>query len=178
MRAWSQETLSLPADAPMTSIKSNFINSLVPQVLCNPLLNRISSLQRSLDALDCEGLAKLLGISPSIDLTEPTMEDWESFVDAFMSPKHQQHSAFSPSNLRYHTLAYILSAIFKDCSLIIPLCPCPTNTESSGIKVIDLEIKSVDKLRYWMTLDEKIVNEYAKLESKMRKKCVEGHSGH
>ena len=162
----------------MTCIKSNFINSLVPQVLCTPLLDRISSLQRSLDALDCEGLAKLVGISPSIDLTEPTMEDWESFVDAFLSPKHQQHSAFSPSNLRYHTLAYLLSAIFKDCSLIIPLCPCPTDTESSGIKVIDLEIKSVDKLRYWMTLDEKIVDEYAKLELKMRKKCIERHSGH
>jgi len=73
LRAWSRETLSLPADAPMTTIKSSFINSLVPQVLCTPLLNRISSLQRSLDPLDCEGLAKLLGVSPSTDLTEPTM---------------------------------------------------------------------------------------------------------
>lgn len=146
--------------------------------MCTPLLNRISSLQRSLDPLDCEGLAKLLGVSPSTDLTEPTMEDWESFVDAFLSPNHQQHSAFSPSNLRYHTLAYLLSAIFKDCSLIIPLCPYPADTESSSIKVIDLEIKSVDKLRYWIKLDEMIVKEYAKLESKMRKKCIEEHSEH
>ena len=162
----------------MTSIKSNLINSLVPRVLCTPLLDLISSLQRSLDPLDCEGLAELLRASPSTDLTEPTMEDWESFVDAFLSPKHQQHSAFSPPNMRYHILAYLLSAIFKDCSLIIPLCPCPADTESSDIKVIDLEIKSLDKLRYWMKLDEKIVNEYTKLESSLRKKCVEGHSEH
>jgi inositol-pentakisphosphate 2-kinase len=127
--------------------------------------------------LDCEGLAKLFEVSPSTDITEPTMEDWVSFVDTFLS-KHQQHSTFSPSNLRYHTLAYLLSAIFKDCSLIIPLCPRPADTESSGIKVIDLEPKSVDKLRYWMKLDEKIVKEYAKLESKLRKKCVEGPSVH
>ena len=159
-------------------MKSHFIYSLVPQMLCNPLLNRISALQRTLDPLDCEGLAKLIEVSPIADLTQPTMEDWMSFVDSFLSLKHQEHSAFSPFNLRYHTLAYLLSATFKDCSLIIPLHPCPADTESGGIKVIDLEIKSVDRIYDWMRLDENIVKEYAKLESGMRKTCVEGHSEH
>ena len=172
-----QETLSLP-DAPLTSIKSHFIFSLAPRILCNPLLNRISTLQRTLDPLDCEGLAKLVEVTPIADLTQPTMEDWVSFVDTFLSPKHQKHSAFSPSNTRYHILAYLLSATFKDCSLIIPLHSRPADTESGGIRVIDLEIKSIDRIDYWMKLDENIVKEYAKLESRTRKKCIEGPSKH
>jgi inositol-pentakisphosphate 2-kinase len=128
--------------------------------------------------LDCEGLARLIEASPVADLTQPTMEDWMSFVDSFLSPKHQEHSAFSPSNLRYHTLAYLLSATFKDCSLIIPLHPFQADTESGGIKVIDLEIKSIDRIYDWVRLDEKIVREYGKLELRMRKTCVEGHSKH
>jgi len=174
VRAWSRETLSSSTDATLESIKSHFIYSLVPQLLCNPLLNRISVLQRTLDFLDCEGLAKLIEASPIADLTQPVMEDWMSFVDTFLSQKHQKHPTFSPSDLRYHTLAYLLSATFKDCSLIIPLPPCPVDTESGGIKVIDLEIKRVDRIHHWMKLDEKIVKEYAKLESGMRRTCAEG----
>jgi len=125
--------------------------------------------------LDCEGLAKLVEVSPSadLDLTQPTMEDWVSFVDMFLSPKHQIHSGFSPSNLRYHLLAYLLSATFKDCSLIIPLHPNRADTENSSIKVVDLETKSVDRIPRWLKLDRKIVQEYAKLETTMRKPCVE-----
>jgi len=178
LRAWSRETLSLPADSPLTSIKSKFIDTLIPQILSTPLLSRISALQRALDPLDCEGLAKLAEESSSADVTQPTMEDWVSFIDTFLSPKHQKHSAFSPSNLRYYTLAYLLSATFKDCSLIIPLRRCPGDTESRDIKVIDLEIKSVDRVPDWMKLDEKIVKEYAKLETSMRKTCIEGRSEH
>jgi inositol-pentakisphosphate 2-kinase len=102
------------------------------------------------------------------------MEDWVSFVDTFLSPKHQEHSSFSPSNLRYHMLSYVLSATFKDCSLIIPLNPYPADSENNGIKVIDLDIKSVERIPGWLKLDKKIVKEYAKLETGMRKICVEG----
>jgi inositol-pentakisphosphate 2-kinase len=158
----------------MTSIKSKFINALLPQILRTPLLNFISTLQRSLDPLDCEGLAKLVEISPCADFTQPTMEDWVSFIDTFLSPKLQEASSFSPSNLRYHILSFMLSAIFKDCSLIIPFNPCLADHENNGIKVIDLGIKSVDKISGWLKLDEKIVTEYAKLEPRMRKTCIEG----
>ncbi|KAI9507384.1 inositol-pentakisphosphate 2-kinase [Russula earlei] len=174
LRAWSRETFSLPTDAPITSIKSSFINSLLLQILRTPLLNRISSLQRSLDSLDCEGLAKLIEISPIFDLTQPTMEDWASFVDTFLSPKHQNHSDFSPTNLRYHSLSYALSATFKDCSLIIPLHSDWADDEhGDNIKVVDLEIKSVENIPRWLKLDQRIVNEYAKLEQTMRKSCIE-----
>ncbi|KAH9966403.1 inositol-pentakisphosphate 2-kinase [Russula dissimulans] len=173
--AWSRELFSLPADAPLTSIKSNFINSLLPQILHTPILNRISFLQRSLDSLDCEGLAKLIEVSPSADLdfTQPTMEDWVSFVDMLLSQKHHIHSRFSSSNLRYHVLAYLLSATFKDCSLIIPLHPNPADTENGSIKIVDLEFKSVDRIPRWLKLDQRIVQEYAKLETTLRKTCVE-----
>jgi inositol-pentakisphosphate 2-kinase len=174
LQAWSRETFSMSADAPLTTIKSYFLNTLLPKILHTPLLDHISTLQRSLDSLDCEGLAKLIEMSPSTDLTQPTMEDWVSFVDTFMSSKHQKHSSFSPSNLRYHILSYVLSATFKDCSLIIPFSPHPTDSDNNGVKVIDLDIKNVERISGWLKLDEKIVKEYAKLEIGMRKICVEG----
>lgn len=174
MQAWSRENLSLPDDAPLASIKSKFLNALLPKVLHLPLLDRISALQCSLDPLDCEGLAKLVEISPSADFTQPTVEDWVLFVDTFLSSRHQKHSSFSPSNLRYHILSYVLSATFKDCSLVIPFNPYPADSESNGIKVIDLDIKSVDRIPSWLKLDEKIVKEYAKHETRMRKTCIEG----
>jgi inositol-pentakisphosphate 2-kinase len=184
MQAWSQESLSLPPDAPITSIKSKFINTILPLFLHNPLLHRISALQRSLDPLDCEGFAKLAeskriqlaGSSdgsnaalPTTYLTQPTMDEWASFVDIFLSQEHQKHSNFSPSNLRYHTLAYLLSASFKDCSFIIH----PQTDDAGSIKVIDLDIKDVDRIPGWLKLDEKIVKEYAKLDTRMRKTCAE-----
>lgn len=102
------------------------------------------------------------------------MEDWVSFVDTFLSSKHQKHSSFSPSNLRFHILSYVLSAIFKDCSLIIPFIAYPADGDNNGIKVIDLDVKSVERIPVWLKLDEKIVKEYGKLETGMRKICVEG----
>ncbi|KAH9001517.1 inositol-pentakisphosphate 2-kinase [Lactarius akahatsu] len=192
LQVWSQETLSLPPDAPITSIKSKFISALLPLFLHNSLLQHISALQRSLDPLDCEGFAKLVeskriqsaGSSDSInaalpiaDLTQPTMDDWTSFVDIFLSQERQKHSSFSPSNLRYHTLAYLLSASFKDCSLIVPIRSQTDVTEMDGIKVIDLDIKVVDRIPGWSKLDKKIVREYAKIDTGLRKTCTEVSSG-
>lgn len=185
LQAWSQESFSLPPDAPITSIKSKFISALLPLFLHNSLLHRISALQRSLDPLDCEGFAKLVesqSVSssdgtndalPIADLIRPTMDDWATFVDIFMSQEHQKYSSFSPSNLRYHTLAYLLSASFKDCSFIIPVRPQTDDTVTGGIKVIDLDIKDVDRIPGWLKLDEKVVKEYAKIDTRMRKTCTE-----
>lgn len=178
MQAWSRDTLSLPPDASLTTIKSNFINSLVSQILRTPLLSRISDLQRTLDPLDCEGLGRLIELSPNGDLTQPAMEDWISFIETFLSSNNQKCSVFSPSNLRYHTLAYLLSVTFKDCSLIIPLRRSLTGTESGCIRVIDLDIKSVDKIPYWINLDQTIVKEYTELEAGLRKTCVDGRFEH
>jgi inositol-pentakisphosphate 2-kinase len=158
----------------LTTIKPYFLNTLLSKILHTPLLDHIATFQRSLDPLDCEGLAKLVEMSPSADLTQPTMEDWVSFIDTFLSSKHQKHSSFSPSNLRYHILSYVLSATFKDCSLIIPFNPYPADSDNNGVKVIDLDVKSVERIPGWLKLDEKIVKEYAKLEIGMRKICVEG----
>lgn len=104
------------------------------------------------------------------------MDDWASFVDIFLSQDRQKHSSFSPSNLRYHSLAYLLSASFKDCSLIIPIRPQTDDMEMGGIKVIDLDIKYMDRVPGWLKLDEKIVKEYAKIDTRMRKTCAEVRS--
>jgi inositol-pentakisphosphate 2-kinase len=168
------------------SIKSKFISSLLPYILHTPLLSHISKLQQCLDSLDCEGFAKLAMmesasldnggnvISSNTNFTEPTMEDWELFVDKFLSSDHQRYSGFYASNLHYHMLAYILSATFKDCSLIIPLCSDEVNAKLESIKVIDLGIKSIHKIPSWLKLDKTIIAEYIKVKVEMRKLCIEG----
>lgn len=168
------------------SIKSKFISSLLPYILHTPLLSHISKLQQCLDSLDCEGFAKLAMmksagldngknvISSNTDFTEPTMEDWELFVNMFLSLDHQRYSGFCTSNLHYHMLAYILSATFKDCSLIIPLYSDKVNPKLEGIKVIDLGVKSIHKIPSWLKLDETIIAEYVKVKVEMRKICIEG----
>ncbi|KAF8275272.1 acyl-CoA dehydrogenase NM domain-like protein [Lactarius quietus] len=42
-----------------------------------------------------------------------------------------------------------------------------------GIKVIDLDIKYVDRIPGWLSLDQKIVKEYAKIDTMMRKTCID-----
>jgi inositol-pentakisphosphate 2-kinase len=184
--AWSQESLLLPANSSLISIKSKFISSLLPYILHTPLLSCISKLQRCLDSLDCEGFAKLAMmesagldngrnvISSNTNFTEPSMEDWELFVSKFLSLDCQKYFDFCTSNLHYHMLAYILSATFKDCSLMIPLCSDKLNPKLERIKVIDLGIKSIHKIPSWLELDKAIIAEYVKVKVEMRKICIEG----
>jgi inositol-pentakisphosphate 2-kinase len=184
--AWSQESLLLPANSSLMSIKSKFISSLLPYILHTPLLSHISKLQQCLDSLDCEGFAKLAMmesagldngrnvISSNTNFTEPSMEDWELFVSKFLSLDCQKYFDFCTSNLHYHMLAYILSATFKDCSLMIPLCSDKLNPKLERIKVIDLGIKSIHKIPSWLELDKAIITEYVKVKVEMRKICIEG----
>ena len=124
-----------------------------------------------------------LGVS-SLFLTspEPDMSDWVEFLDKYLSPFSTQlnHSAPSPENLRYYLLAYLLSATFKDCSVIVRLnflhpgkAP-EVQTGPNTVTVIDLDPKSMDKLRGWEKLDKEIVTAYAEKEE--RKTCVDAHA--
>ena len=83
--------------------KEAFISTLVFQLLGASVLKRISHLQRTLDSFDIEGLSKLWrsvedrrSVSnesagrPETDtksslFSEPTMDDWEGFVDKYLS---------------------------------------------------------------------------------------------
>jgi inositol-pentakisphosphate 2-kinase len=128
-----------------------------------------------LDPLDIEGLSQLYrktqdessSVQPLFsNLSEPSISDWEAFLDTYRSSHHTlDHSNPLPSNLHYYIMAYLLSATFKDCSIMIGL-----GCSSNPITLIDLDPKSVVKLPEWEKLDKRIVEAYTGVEGRQ---CID-----
>lgn len=193
------------------TIQEIFKRALCETLLQSPVLIIISRLQRTLDALDIEGLSKLwreaqlqsplfqsthasyfeqplsnehihpktpLGVSSVyFPEPEPSISDWVEFLDTFQSAETMEMDHTRPriENLRYYLLAYLLSATFKDCSIIVRFeLMRPGNNSKPGVypvAVIDLDPKSLDRLQRWEELDREIVSNYTPIE---RKVCVDG----
>lgn len=166
----------------MTDLRDAFTSLLLPALLETPVLQKLSNLQRTLDPLDIEGLAALwseahisgntqlqtaLGTDTSQPssipplgkgLAEPTLSDWDAFLDVYLT-KHtsMDHDHPDVANLRYYCLAQLLSASFKDCSIMIHL---KQPGSKPTIAVIDLDVKPIERLHKWALLDAEIVKAY------------------
>ena len=156
-----------------------------------PVLRTLSRLERNLDVLDIEGISKLWALSlekssedtvvqdgvdsiPEIgaNFPEPSIDEWKHFVDQYLSThNHLDHSFPKLTNLRYYTFAYLLSATFKDCSMMLRTDQRRELGRKGAVTVIDLDPKSVRRLSKWEKLDRDIVRAYTGFESK---KCVDG----
>lgn len=182
-------------------LREAFADALLPVLLQTPVLRILCNLQRSLDALDIEGLFKfwrlvelteqeLHGIntasfpsfhisSSSTHLTsvEPDITEWTHFLDMYLSSFAKfNHANPAPEHLRLYLLAYLLSATFKDCSIIVRLDRLrPTvpvrDIKPEQIKVIDLDPKDMARLEKWEKLDQEIVGAY--ITGGGRKVCVD-----
>lgn len=160
--------------------------------MCTPVLRTLAKLQRSLDALDIEGLSKLWALSylrspseipcahvPPVGSTcsEPSMSDWTNFIDQYLSiHRTLDHANPRVSDLRYYLLAYLLSATFKDCSIMLRVNPTDDSRavregNANSITIIDLGPKSIDRLSRWEALDAEIVGSYTGIKAKH---CADG----
>lgn len=159
---------------------------MLPLLLETPVLRLLSSLQRTLDALDIEGLSTLWSLAyqsvvlqaaevpPAVvpplgsGLAEPTLADWQAFLDIYLA-KHSQmdHDHPDSANIKYYCMAYLLSATFKDCSIILRVPQDGPHT----VTVIDLDVKPINRLRKWAALDRKIVEAYKDVRDPA--KCVD-----
>ena len=188
-----------------SDVKEAFISALVSLLLGTDVLQRISHLQRTFDSFDIEGLSELwrrakMGASggaegghsvtvndestghPKTDMktrlfSEPTMDEWEEFVDKFLSSEIS-HPDYDSSHLRHYLLAYLLSATFKDCSIIIRLNFLGTESNNGAVEpwrvsVIDLDKKSMSRMEKWEEQDRQIAQGY--LESGQGKKCIDAY---
>jgi len=171
----------------LTALHDVFISTVHPLLVHSPILRTLAILQRSLDVLDIEGLSKLWALShlqqspfgsssvcvPPVGSTSPnpTISEWSNFVDEYLSSHETlDHTHPQVSNLRYYLLAYLLSATFKDCSIMLRTNPDDSKKTGSVI-LIDLDPKSIDRLSRWETLDREIVESYNGIETKH---CVDG----
>lgn len=150
----------------LSDLLQPFVEALLPLLIETPLLSTLSRLQRTLDPLDIEGLSKLWSHShPGSPLGEgepdPSLEEWDGFVRTYLSS--------GGTTLRYSILAYLLSATFKDCSIILR----PGKDGGKGtITAIDLDPKSVSRLTKWEALDQEIVKNFTNIAEK-REACVD-----
>ncbi|KAJ6502037.1 inositol-pentakisphosphate 2-kinase [Mycena sanguinolenta] len=144
--------------------KEALTSALLPVLMNTPVLRTLAHLQRTLDVLDIEGLAALYDLASASTGADPTIAEWAEFVSAYLaSPSSAPPDA---AHLRYHVLAHLLSATFKDCSVIVRV---PDGTAT----LIDLDPKSIGRLRKWECLDQEIVAAYAAVPMQERKVCVD-----
>lgn len=134
---------------------------LVPLLVASPLLPILKHLQSSLDPLDIEGLPHR-----ATQQEEPTFEEWSAWVKRW---KAQDGVQLEEQDMH---LAHLLSATFKDCSLLISF---DADSRVGTIKVIDLDCKSIAKLEGYRVLDRDIVASFAaRLEREVGvRECVE-----
>jgi len=107
---------------------------------------------------------------------EPSLEEWESFINHYHDPFFQanlDHRNPLPEHIRYYALAHLLSASFKDCSILIH--SLSDLGKPPAISVIDLDVKSIERLKKWKDLDNDIATSFAhdKLNTPT---CVDAHS--
>jgi inositol-pentakisphosphate 2-kinase len=150
-------------------LMNQFTRTLLPLILKKPILRIVANHQRNLDALDVEGLIALERTfdarSDSHIFTylknEPTLEEWEAFVADYLNPEFQSklnHDNPDPQHLHYYMMAYLLSGTFKDCSLMFKIGKA--GSKSGSVTVIDMDPKSITRLKKWAQLDKEIAVAY------------------
>lgn len=128
------------------AVLANLLSALVPALIEAPVLSRLSSLQRALDPLDVEGLSNWwraqtrceFGSAPSTApelLAPPTIDEWAEIAQGLVDREQRAAKGEedeSALTLRQATLAFLLSATFKDCSLFVRLSASSAPASTSG----------------------------------------------
>jgi inositol-pentakisphosphate 2-kinase len=170
----------------------------------HPVLAKLSEIQRSLDPLDIEGLSALVTGNPAPEYPneplpllnapeiqaweDPTLDEWRRFLDAYIhnklaggpsgDPKNFKAFTHGISQKRYFSLAYALSATFKDCSIIIR--GHEDDVKSATVTIIDLDSKSLKRIGKWEKLDRDVLKYTLEAEEGVedaeKKVCVEDSS--
>lgn len=112
------------------------------------VLERLAALQSAFDPGDIE----LVPLTAEHD-EEPTPAGWASFGREWLS---SPSATWSADHLRK---AYALSAIFKDCSIMLSFDDRNDSTsewQTVSVKLVDLDPKPVSKFAKWKELDEQI----------------------
>jgi inositol-pentakisphosphate 2-kinase len=144
------------------------VSILLRILIEHPVLRTLSDLQRTLDPLDIEGLSRLcsdsqidnypltpLPLPTGSTIADPDLKEWSSFLDFVSQDTLLNHIHPDKSNQRYYLMAYLLSATFKDCSVIIR--PHGDDAKSAAVTIIDLDAKSLTRLERWEALDRRVL---------------------
>ena len=172
---------TFPSHTLSSDLRTKFAETISLMLMDHPVLAKLSQTQRALDPLDIEGLSTLVSgeaaanypnqplplLHAPEDLAgeDPTLDEWRKFLNAHFHHKFEGDPFNSPTNFkafthgmsqkRYYLLAYLLSASFKDCSIIIR--GHEDNVKSASVTIIDLDSKSLKRMAKWEQLDRDVV---------------------
>ncbi|KAG2233655.1 hypothetical protein INT48_008445 [Thamnidium elegans] len=153
-------------------------------LLHDPILKILKSLQMNLDEIDIEGIYSFF--QRNSDYFKLVTDDINTWIDVVNRYQQRLEMKNSPINeldeQKQRIYEYILSMTFKDCSLMINVTPTvkENNTSKSitlsnglsfqyDIKVIDTDLKSIDKIPFWFELDQSIVRHA--IDTEFDKEC-------
>ena len=143
----------------------------------------MASLQRTLDALDVEGLSQLWKLKHGAEsplgtgLTNPSMEEWVAFVKEYVASNQGGDYSSTPlesmsgEQMRFFIMSYLMSATFKDCSVILRVGSDIPNS----ITAIDLDPKQINRLHKWELQDRDIVAKFQEsvAEGLIKDPCID-----
>lgn len=150
-------------------LKINSQDELLPKILKailiqDPILLKLKTLQADFDELDVEKIMPLYQQLENIDA------DNDLFAKVVDKYKKRKQDSNTPITDLQRILEYVLSMTFKDCSIMINVIPKRGKVLNHklvalrnglifyyDIKVIDTDLKKVDKIPYWYKLDQTIV---------------------
>ncbi|KAM0792601.1 hypothetical protein ACM66B_005262 [Microbotryomycetes sp. NB124-2] len=186
--------MSKTHEAPASTLDL-FSTVLTRALMDSPALSVLKHLQQSLDPYDAEGLASVssLGLAQgrlSEKLSaQPTLDEWKTWLERHVKQAETRKLETLQSDeelQRDALLAYLMSATFKDCSMIArfqypdpsivnqPSSPITSSSidarppsspptsrvpqqPQTTIKLIDLDPKPVSKIPQYLKLDQEIV---------------------
>ncbi|BEJ17268.1 hypothetical protein CspHIS471_0606690 [Cutaneotrichosporon sp. HIS471] len=146
---------------------------LIPLLEKSGVLPQLKQLQSTLDATNISDLARQFseenpGVEPFAPefVPEPTAAELTSFAKKYLA---DPGAGARPDawTMRERKIAFMLSAIFKDCSIIIRAVLRNTGSgyeldePKSTVKLIDTDLKSLTNMKKWYDLDEKLWRHWA-----------------
>jgi hypothetical protein len=163
---------------------------VLPLLQSSGVLERVRTLQSTLDPTDISDLVARFRTahegSKVFDPTlvpEPTADELQEVVSVYLS-NPSRGSEDDGWTLRQRLVLHALSAIFKDCSIIVRAVLRPAgdgehfvlDERESEVRVIDLDLKPMASLRKWAELDDKIWRNQLAAGTGTGEVCVDSRS--
>lgn len=142
--------------------EESLVHCLSSFLAASPLVQKLKGLQAELDALDIEGLGRLLREREGVDILslssddidrlggEVTLAEYEAFVARFTYSKMDLTT-------RDAVISHLLSASFKDCSMILQIRTRHGKAQVVDAQLVDCDLKSISRLQRYAKLDRELV---------------------
>jgi inositol-pentakisphosphate 2-kinase len=128
-------------------------NLLLPALQNGVIWSLLQNYQSDFDPLDIEGVVARVPLDSPLYNEEPSIEEYQAVIHDYVSPFFR-----FAENDRKLIVAYLLSASFKDCSVFLRF-----TKDHFSVKVADLDVKSIKKMRHYYELDREIAQNFTKL---------------